>query len=60
MLNEQDWKDIVSWKKDAENIRKDLVDAKKANVPNVDLLLERCDGCIQRLNDIQAVKPKKK
>jgi len=38
--------------RDSKLIKRDLEQAQRANVPNVELLIQRCTNCIDRMNDI--------
>lgn len=46
-------KQILSWMKDMKQIRKDLTQAQAAGVPNVELLLQRCDNCDEYLQQLK-------
>ena len=54
MLKDEHFKQIKEFLQDGNAIKQDLKQAKAANVPNVDLLEERCDNCIKRLHDLKA------
>lgn len=46
-------KAILNWIKDVKIIKKDIEQAQSANVPNVELLLTRCEGCIDYLSSLK-------
>lgn len=59
-LTPADWSKLRDWKKNAKDILDDLNKAKEAEVPNVELLIDRCEGCIDRINKLEATKKKVK